>query len=96
MSFMLTPKERLKRWMTAKGYTQAKCGDEIGCSQVHVSELVLGTRSPGRRVANNLEAKTADWDEGPIRSMEWDLEEDVEDAKDDSLHKKAVKKKRAA
>jgi plasmid maintenance system antidote protein VapI len=80
------PKEKLQRWIEKQQLSQQAAGVELGCSQVHVSELVNGKKLPSRLLANRIERTTG------IRSEEWDA---VDVAANDA-DKKAAKKKQAA
>lgn len=86
---MKHPGLKLRRWVEENGYTQAVAGKALGCSQVHISELIGGVRLPGRLLANTIER------EAGIRSEEWDAIE-LEQAGSEAASKRAAKRKKVA
>lgn len=71
---VMSAPERLERFLKWKGWTQRQAGEYLHSSQSMVSDLCVGRRRPGLSIAHAIERATADWDEGPIRTEEWDEE----------------------
>lgn len=67
----LLPSARVRRWRESKGLSVRMAAAAIGCSASAVSLIEAGKRSAGLTVAFQIEAATADWDEGPIAATEW-------------------------
>ena len=63
---------RFADWAKWRGLkTQDEVADVLKCTQVAVSNLMLGARDAGLKLALTIEAVTADWPEGTIRATEW-------------------------
>lgn len=69
------PRERLIRFITDRGLSQAEAGELLGCSQGLVSKILRGDRKPGLALAFKIERATEGWSEGPIRAQDWTREE---------------------
>lgn len=69
---------RFATWLAITGWSPIEQSYYLGVDRSHLSRVARGERLPGRRLANVIERLSADWAEGPIRSVEWDA---VEDAK---------------
>ena len=71
------PHKRLARWRADRKLTYRQAGEILGCSGSYLKQIEDGPgdghwRTPGRTIANRLQRETADWQDGPIRSAEWD------------------------
>lgn len=84
-----SPQTRFASWCQASGLSQTEIATRLDVAQSFVSKIVNGERFPGRRVAHAIERETADWPEGPIRSVEWDEAEDVQRAAEGVVVSKA-------
>lgn len=69
---MEDPKDALRRWRKAQGYSQAKLADLVGCHFSYIGHIERGVRSPDRRTANALQELTG------IATAAWDAAEDQE------------------
>lgn len=78
------PRDRLAAWMQATGRSQAAVADLIGCAQTFVSALKRKSkRLESLRLARAIEAATFEWDLGPIRAAEWDVDQPLADTDDE-------------
>lgn len=85
---MQAPNVRLGQFLADTSTKRADLAAHLECSEVMVGHLIAGTRVPGTGIAQRIEAATAKWSEGPIRTEEWAV---VDDEK-----RRARKKARAA
>jgi transcriptional regulator with XRE-family HTH domain len=67
----MTALERLKDFITAKGWKTADLAREAHVDHSTISKIITGKRSAGLAVAAAIEVVTADWEAGPIRAAEW-------------------------
>lgn len=69
---MESARDRLARFISDEGLSQARAGELFGCSQGLISKILRGERTPGRQLANRIADATGKWRHGPIASREWD------------------------
>lgn len=70
-----SPGERMRAFRVAQGWSRAQLGEQLDCEVSMVGLLERGERLPGRKMANRLEALSANAEGGPIRSEDWDAAE---------------------
>jgi transcriptional regulator with XRE-family HTH domain len=63
--------ERLKLFRTEVGLSQEALAERLACDQTYVGLVERGKRKPGTEFTSRLEALSASWQTGPIRSEEW-------------------------
>ncbi len=63
--------ERLKLFRTEVGLSQEALAERLACDQTYVGLVERGKRKPGTEFTSRLEALSASWATGPIRSEEW-------------------------
>ena len=68
---------RFVQWMTDAEFRAVDLGTELEVHPSYVSHIRAGRRLPSRRVANLIERLSATWSRGPIRAMEWDLDQET-------------------
>lgn len=73
-------RRRLQAWIAFLGETQREVASRLGCTQGHVSALLLGKRGAGLEVAAAIERESAAWPLGPIRAWEWTDDDDKSQA----------------
>jgi hypothetical protein len=68
----MSTSKRLAAFLEWKGWTRTEAAKHFGCSQPFVTFLLSGERTVhGLSIAHAIEAATAEWPEGPIRTEEW-------------------------
>lgn len=67
---MLTVHERFDRWASSVGGYRA-AATLIGCDPGYPHKLAHD-RKPGLHIAHAIERATSGWDEGQIRTEDWD------------------------
>lgn len=68
----MKPGHRLGEWRQWRGLSLRQAGALFGCSHSYLNQIELGKKTPQRSTANAIQRETADWEQGPIRSTEWD------------------------
>ncbi len=63
--------ERLKLFRTSVGLSQEALAELLVCDQTYVGLVERGKRRPGTEFTSRLEALSASWEGGPIRTEEW-------------------------
>ena len=80
-------RRRLQAWIDWLGQTQGSAAatqeavaSRLGCTQGHVSALLLGKRGAGLKVSAAIERESVSWPLGPIRGWEWTDDDDKSQA----------------
>lgn len=63
--------DRLLRFRKARGLSQFRFGKLVGVSGPAIGHLESRKRLPGVGLAFAIEKATQEWDEGPIRAVDW-------------------------
>lgn len=73
MAVKRTARLRLRAWIDAQGLSISDAARRMRIGRPLLSQIVNGTRMPGRKVASTIEIHSSSWDKGPIRVVDWDL-----------------------
>lgn len=68
---MSDPRDRLRRWFDAKGWSLREAATQMGCDPSYPGKIIKGLRQPYLELAVLIERLSADWDEGAIRATDW-------------------------
>lgn len=63
--------QRFRAWLSSEGWSQDTAAAELGISQGAVSKILRGG-GVSRKTAHAIEQRSESWDEGPIKTEEWD------------------------
>ena len=64
---------RLRAWIDEQNLSITDAARRMRISRSLLSQLLHGSRMPGRQVASIIEIHSNSWDKGPIRVIDWDL-----------------------
>lgn len=71
----MNARERFCAWIALNGWNDMRAGAAIGCDRGYVRRIASGERRPGLRVAASIERLTRELVGGPIRCVDWFVEE---------------------
>lgn len=64
---------RLRAWIDEQNLSISDAARRMRISRPLLSQIVAGTRLPGRKVASIIEIHSSSWDKGPVRVIDWDM-----------------------